>query len=158
MFVRLLRRLALLFAVGAALAPLAHILELPNKFRLEGRLWLGVQQHLYNGWGPIIGAPTEIGGLLISLALVVASRGRKELRLFYGASALAYIAMVACFFLLNDPVNKALSGWTPETMPANWTTYRLRWETGHALAGVFAFIAIMTTGAAIVAAEKTNRK
>jgi hypothetical protein len=157
MVVRFLRGLALLIAVGAALAPLAHILELPNKFRLDGPLWLGIQQHLYNGWGPMIGAPTEIAGLLISLVLVVASRGGKKLRLFYGASALAYIAMLLSFFLLNDPVNKALNAWTPETMPADWTRYRLKWETGHALAGVFALFAIVTTGAAMAAAGKSDR-
>lgn len=157
MVVPFLRRLALLLAFCAALAPLAHVLELPNKLRLDGPLWLGVQQHLYNGWGPLIGAPTEVGGLLLSLVLVIASGGRMKLRLFYAASALAYVGMLLCFFLLNDPVNRAVSGWTPGTMPADWARYRLQWETGHALAGLFALVALVTTGAALAAAGRPDR-
>jgi hypothetical protein len=115
---------------------LAHVLELPSKFRLDGELWLGIQQHLYEGWGPLIGAPTEIGGLLVSLSLVAASAGRKSLLVLYGITALSYVAMMMYFFLLNDPVNKALSGWTPATLPSNWPAYRLEWEIGHALAAL----------------------
>ena len=59
---RLVRLLAFIVAILALLAPAAHVLELPNKLRLDGPLWLAVQQSLYAGWGPFICAPTEIGG------------------------------------------------------------------------------------------------
>ncbi|HVY13586.1 MAG TPA: hypothetical protein VHB27_00045 [Rhodopila sp.] len=154
---RWLRWLGLLLAFGASLAPLAHVLELPNKLRLDGALWLGIQQHLYDGWGPLIGAPTEIGGLLVSVALVVTSLGRKSLFLLYGITALSYVAMILCFFLLNDPVNKALSGWTPATLPPDWPAYRLEWETGHALAALFGLLAVVTTGAGLLVANGTAK-
>jgi hypothetical protein len=144
---RLLRLLALALAVVATLTPLAHVLELPNKLRLDGALWLAVQQHLYNGWGPFVGGPAEIGGLLVSLALLVAAR-RAPVRLLYLASALCYIAMLLCFFLLNDPVNQALKGWTPATLPSDWSHYRWKWEIGHALAAVFTILALTTTALA----------
>jgi hypothetical protein len=54
--------------------------------------------------------------------------------------------MIAVFFLFNAPVNEALNGWTAATLPANWSTYRLRWEIGHAFAAalaVIAFVALM---------------
>jgi hypothetical protein len=35
--------------------------------------------------------------------------------------------------LLVAPMNAALSGWTPETLPADWTNYRDQWETGQAI-------------------------
>ena len=75
--------LGLLVAAGACLAPLAHVMELPNKRRLDGPLWLAVQQHLYNGWGPVIGAPTEIGGLIISLASVAVRKKSRPVMLLY---------------------------------------------------------------------------
>jgi hypothetical protein len=30
-------------------------------------------------------------------------------------------------------MNAVLAGWTPETLPADWTAVRNRWETGHAI-------------------------
>jgi hypothetical protein len=52
---RWLQRINLAFAILAVVAPLAHVLELPNKLALDGPLWLAVQQHLYRGWGPFFG-------------------------------------------------------------------------------------------------------
>ena len=43
-------------------------------------------------------------------------------------------------------MNEALNGWTAATLPTNWSTYRLRWELGHAFAAalaVVAFVALM---------------
>ncbi len=142
-----LRWLALLVAFLACLAPMAHVLEMPNKVRLDGPLWLAVQQHLYAGWGPFIGAPTELGGLIISLILLATSRGRA--RMLIGLAVAAYIGMLLSFFLLNAPVNAAVNGWTPATLPADWAGYRWRWEIGHALAAVFARFGLATTRAAV---------
>ncbi len=44
-----LRGANLACASAAVLAPMAHLLELPNKLALDGPLWLAVQQHLYRG-------------------------------------------------------------------------------------------------------------
>jgi hypothetical protein len=49
-------------AIVATLAPIAHVLELPNKLRLSGPLRLAVQKSLYQGWGPFLGGPFEIAG------------------------------------------------------------------------------------------------
>lgn len=138
-----LRWLALLVAFLACLAPMAHVMEMPNKLRLDGPLWLAVQQHLYAGWGPFIGAPTELGGLIVSLVLATVGRGRD--RFLFGIAAAAYVGMLLCFFLLNAPVNAAVDGWTPATLPADWTRHRWRWETGHALAALFALLGLAVT-------------
>jgi hypothetical protein len=50
----------MLLAAVAVTAPIAHVLELPNKLALDGPLWLAVQQLLYRGWGLVFG-PVEIG-------------------------------------------------------------------------------------------------
>lgn len=135
--------LNLLLAWLAVLAPAAHVLELPNKLTLDGPLWLAVQQRLYRGWGPFFGAPVEIGVLLTTLALVVARRrDRAALRLTITA-AVAYIGMLAAFFVLNQPVNAAFAGWTPATLPPDWPSYRRQWEIGHALAAVLSVVGLV---------------
>jgi hypothetical protein len=142
---RWLRCLALLIGFSACLAPMAHVLELPNKVRLDGSLWLAVQQHLYAGWGPLIGAPTEIGGLIISLILLAANRRHARRAVLFGLAGAAYGAMLLSFFLLNAPVNGAVNTWTAATLPTDWTNYRLRWEIGHAVAALFALLAFVAT-------------
>lgn len=60
-------------------------------------------------------------------------------------AALAYASMIGVFFAMNDPVNRAVNGWTLATLPSNWPDYRLRWEAGHALAAVLAILGFVAT-------------
>ena len=46
-----LRTANLIIAFIATTAPIAHTLEMISKLTLDGPLWLGIQQHLYRGWG-----------------------------------------------------------------------------------------------------------
>ena len=148
-----LRPANLAFAVLAALAPIAHVLELPNKLALDASLWLAVQQHLYRGWGPFLGGPVEVIALATTMALLAARRHDPALRRLTLVAALAYAGMIAIFFVFNDPVNAALNTWTPSSMPPDWNSWRLRWEVGHALAAVLAMVAI----AALVRARLIER-
>jgi hypothetical protein len=50
--------------------------------------------------------------------------------------------MIAVFFAFNAPVNAAVNGWTVATLPPDWPDYRLRWETGHAIAAALALVAL----------------
>jgi hypothetical protein len=138
-----LRWANLVLAIFAALTPLAHVLELPNKLGLDGPLWLAVQQHLYRGWGPLLGGPAEIGALATTLALLVVFRANRRARRLLAVAAAAYAIMLASFFILNSPVNAAVSGWTSSTLPFNWQNYRLRWEAGHALAALMSVIGLV---------------
>lgn len=137
-----LHRVNLLFAVLATWAPLAHVLELPNKLALDGALWLAIQQQLYRGFGPLLGGPAEIGALATTLGALYARRADARPRRLSALAALAYAAMVAVFFVFNAPVNAAVNGWTASTLPGNWPQYRLRWETGHALAALLSVVAL----------------
>ena len=138
---RYLRGLSLLVAAFAITAPMAHVLELPNKLALDGSLWLAVQQRLYRGWGPVFG-PVEIAALALALALVAARRRNRPALRWTIAAALAYTAMVAVFLALNDPVNKAVARWTADSLPPDWSQYRLEWEIGHALAAALSIVAV----------------
>jgi len=138
-----LRWANLILAIMAALAPLAHVQEMPNKLALSGPLWLAVQQHLYRGWGPFWGGPAEIGALVTTLLLLMNRRRDRRTSRFTLIAAAAYAAMIVAFFAFNNPVNIALNRWTTATLPANWPDYRLRWETGHALAAVLSVIGLI---------------
>jgi hypothetical protein len=137
-----LRRLQLVIAALAVLAPAAHVLEMPNKLTLDGALWVGIQQHLYRGWGPFIGAPLEVAGLVVSLTLAVRDRSQRGLAWANGIAAAAYAGMIAVFFVFNAPVNQAVSHLTTATLPADWQTLRRQWETGHAIAAVLSVVAL----------------
>lgn len=135
-----LRPINLALAVLTALAPTAHVLELPNKLSLDGTLWLAVQQHLYRGWGPFLGGPTEIGALATSLILAHLRRRSRAVWWPTLVASTGYAGMIVAFFFLNSPVNAGIAAWTTTTLPINWQVYRLRWEAGHAIAALLALM------------------
>jgi hypothetical protein len=139
---RTLRSAGLIIAFIATTAPLAHVLEMISKMTLDGPHWLFVQQTLYRGWGTAFG-PIEIVALLVSGALFFMARDQGARRAFLIASG-CYVAMLVCFFMFDGPVNTALNTWTADTLPGDWTDYRLRWETGHALAAFFSIVAFVS--------------
>jgi hypothetical protein len=51
-------------------------------------------------------------------------------------AAAAYGGMLILFFVFNAPVNAAVTGWRSDTLPADWTWFRARWEIGHCLAAI----------------------
>src|SRR5262245_3371609 len=93
-----------------ALVPLAaltaHIAELPNKFLMDGPLWLAVQQRLYHGWGPVT-APFEIGAILLAWVLVIRGRHVRPMLHLALATAILFALCLPVFFLMNQPVNIA---------------------------------------------------
>jgi hypothetical protein len=140
-----LRTANLIIAFIATTAPIAHVLEMTSKLTLSGPLWLEIQHHLYRGWGEVFG-PVEIAALLSALALLSASWRERAARRTHLITALCYAAMLAVFFIFNQPVNTVVAEWTSATLPADWSDYRLRWEVGHALAAllsVFAFVTLL---------------
>jgi hypothetical protein len=138
--VRALRWISMLTTAVPLGATAAHVMELPNKFSLDGPLWLAVQQNLYRGWGPFI-APFEIVAIVTSWALAYMVRAWPPAFALTLTAAFCLSAMLAVFFLFNAPVNAAFAGWTTETLPTDWPGYRLQWELGHAIAFVLALTA-----------------
>ena len=138
---RYLRGFNLLLAAVAVTAPMAHVLELPNKLALDGPIWLAIQQSLYRGWGPIFG-PVEIAALLTTIALGVARRGNPPSLWRTILAAAGYAAMLGAFFAFNEPVNSAVTRWTADSLPSDWPDYRLQWEIGHALAAALSIVAL----------------
>ena len=121
-------------------ATTAHVMELPNKIMLDGPLWLAVQQTLYRGWGPVVGS-FEIVAAVSAWVLLYTVRGRRPAFALTLVAALCLSAMIAVFFIFNAPVNAAVAGWTPATLPPDWPDYRRQWESGHAISFVLALVA-----------------
>jgi hypothetical protein len=115
-------------------------------------MWLAVQQRLYRGWGPIFG-PVEIAALATTAWLYFISPTQRRA---YLIADVCFVLMLVCFFVFNDPVNKAVIGWTVSTLPADWADYRARWETGHALAATLSVIAFFVLVTARVRAPSDS--
>ncbi len=138
-----LRWFSTVVAIAALLGPAAHVLEMPNKLDMDVALWLQVQQQLYRGWGPFIGAPVEIAGVAVNALLALDRSSGATQRWLRGLVACIYAAMILVFFVLNAPVNAAVSSWSTATIPADWAGYRWRWELGHCLSALLALVALL---------------
>lgn len=145
MHVRIVRWVSLFTAAVTLGALTAHVFELPNKLLLEGSLWLAVQQNLYRGWGPFV-APFELTAIFTTWLLSFLVRKQRPI---FGLTLLAASLLsvtLGVFFVLNAPVNAAFAAWTIQTLPADWSDYRWRWELGHAIGFglvLIAFIALL---------------
>ena len=140
MWGRALRWISLIATAVPLAALAAHVLELPNKFHLDGPLWLAVQQSLYRGWGPFI-APFEIVAIGATWLLVYLARRRPPILAWTLTAALCLSALLVEFFLVVEPVNLAVAAWAAETLPLDWPDYRRQWEIGHAVGFVLALAA-----------------
>lgn len=122
-----------LFLVALTLGlAFCHVLEIPGKLRLDGAAWLTVQHNLYVAFG-VIGAAIEVLAILLTWVVLVLVRRRRPAFAWTLGAAVCVTAGLAVWAGVVAPVNTALNGWTPETLPADWTAYRNRWEIGHAL-------------------------
>ena len=148
MLLRIVHWISLLSTAVTLTALGAHVLESPNKLALMAPLWLAVQQRLDRGWGHFIG-PFEVTATIASWILFsLAGRQRPIFGLTLAASC-ALTAALAVFFVLNAPVNAALTSWTPATLPSDWSRYRLRWELGHAISYVLVLVAFVALSRAL---------
>jgi uncharacterized membrane protein len=112
-------------------AALAHLLKLPNKMPLSAAEYLWVQQHLYSGFGRVLG-PVELGAFLSALALTTLLRKHRLAFLLGLAASICSAVALIIWQLHNDPVNAAVAAWTIDTLPPDWVIYRDRWEYAHA--------------------------
>jgi hypothetical protein len=137
--------LSLLFVALTLGLAFAHVLELVGKLRLDGPSWLVVQQNLYVGFGPI-GGTIEVLAILFTWLTLFGRRGSTRAWRWTLVAAIAVTAGLVEWALVVSPMNGVLSAWTPQSLPAEWTRVRDRWETGHAVQAVLfaiAFVALV---------------
>jgi hypothetical protein len=149
--VRVLRTSAVTpLAVTAALE-FAHLLELPRKLTYDANLYVRVSHSLYL-WFAYVGAPAEILGILLPAALTIAMRGRPGFGHALTATIGGAVAL-AIWLVVVAPANAEFAAWTPHSVPANWTFWRLRWGVGHAVA----LIPLLTSIIALTHLPPTSR-
>ena len=132
MALKTVRFLSLLLVALTLGMTFCHVMEIPGKLRLGGAAWLTVQHNLYVAFG-ILGAVIEVLAILATWVVVFLVRRRRPAFFWTLGAAICVTAGLAVWFLLVAPMNAALSGWTPETLPVDWTSYRNQWEVGHAI-------------------------
>lgn len=148
MALKVVRFTSLLLTALLAGMLFCHLLELPNNMKLPEGLWLAVQQHLYNDFGPVasIIEPAAIATTLLLAFMLRRHRPAFGLTVF---AALCLIAHLVEWFLVVNPVNIRVNSWTIATIPADWAGARNRWEYGHAVGAALAIAAL----AALIAAS-----
>ena len=126
-----------------------HALEYPGKVKLTGPEWLTVQHNIYVAFG-VVGAVIEVTAIATTWIVFAQIRTWKLPRVLTLLAALCTTAALGIWFGWVDPVNTALNAWTPDTLPDNWTSFRDRWEAGHAASAVLFLLAFSALVVAIL--------
>ena len=163
-----LQVLALLLVSIAMALSLAHALELPGKLRLPREAYISVQPMYYPGFtiGGLVG---EVGGILATLVLLLATpSGTTSFWLIFVA-LIALLAMHAVYWVMTHPVNgfwlrgeqigRSSAGFFAfDPMGqiraighprVNWTSLRDRWEYSHVVRAALALVALILLAIAV---------
>jgi hypothetical protein len=138
MLLKVTRFVALLLAALTLGMSFCHLMQLPARMGWDQYLWVGstVQSGLYSLFGSI-GALIDVA-TVIAVGLVayfVREHARPGFRVASGALLLFALALVL-WWVLVYPVNVELAKWVNGPVPSDWTSYRARWEWGHAIISV----------------------
>ena len=157
----------LLVSIAMALS-LAHALELPGKLRLPREAYIAAQPMYYPGF-TIGGMVGEFGGILATLALLVATPSSSNSFWLIFVALTALLAMHAVYWVLTHPVNgfwlrggrigRAGAGFfdfdpigrgrTIGHPRVNWTSLRDRWEYSHVVRAALALVALILLAIAV---------
>jgi hypothetical protein len=129
----------------------AHVLEWPAKLQYDGPLYTRLHTTLYIYWGPpsLTGfvEPAAIVAVLVLAALLRHERPAFPLAALAAGALL--LAFPVIFFWRVEPANAAFrAAALAGTVPKDWTAWRARWETGHALRFVLHLVAFVLLASA----------
>ena len=153
MLLKATRFVALILAALMLGMGLCHLMQLPSRLAWDQYLWVGstVQGGLYEAFGTV-GALVSIG-TMIALGLVahfVREHHRPGFRLVV-ASAMLFALAIMIWWVVVYPVNVELAKWVNGPVPADWTSYRARWEWGHAAISLVELIGFSALVASVLA-------
>ena len=147
------RFVALMLAALTLGMSLAHLMQIPARMGWDQYLWVGstVQGGLYALSGTA-GAVLNVATLIALMLLVyfVQEHGRPGLRSALVAALLFSLALVL-WWVLVYPVNVELAKWVDGPVPTDWTSYRDRWEWGHAVISLIELAGFATLVGSVLA-------
>jgi hypothetical protein len=109
----------------------AHTLEMPAKLRYDGPQWLHVQHTLYPAYASV-GGIIELAAIIAAAVLAVVLRDwRPALVAALAGTACLVVAFVFVWLMVTNRVNARTAEWTADTLPADWESWRKRWEVSH---------------------------
>jgi hypothetical protein len=126
-----------------------HVLEMPARRSWDQSLWVAttVTGGLYRMFGPTgVGAWIDLGAIVAAGVLAYRVRHRRPAFGLTLAGAVGLAAANAAWWALVFPANLELADWLTGPVPADWASWRDRWEFGHAtVAGLKAagFVALV---------------
>ena len=124
----------------------AHVLEWPAKLDYTGEFYLRLQTSLYAYWGPprITGFVEPAAVLSVFFLAVLCRAHPVTLRLTVGAAICLLLAFPVVFFWRVAPANATFFHAARAGMlPPDWNSWRMRWETGHAIRFLLHLIAFV---------------
>ena len=158
MALRLVRFVALMLGALTLGMGLCHLLQLPARMGWDQYLWVGstVQGGLYSLFGSV-GAVIDIATVITLglLTYLVREHHRPGVMLALSAALLFAIGLLL-WWVLVYPVNVELAKWVNGPVPSDWTTYRSRWEWGHATISLFELLGFAALIASILADTPRN--
>ena len=159
MILKTLRFITLLLVALWMGLEFSHTLELPPKVQYDGRLYVTIQNTLYQYFGaPGPGAIVTVGALVSAIALLLLVRKRRPA--FYwtliGTLCLAFAFPVVYFWQI-EPVNGVFRQATSDTLPANWMQLRQQWEYGHFTNFVLTLFGFSTLLMSVLVETSSNR-
>jgi hypothetical protein len=112
----------------------AHVLELPQRLQYDADLWFALTRPnaLYRYFG-VVGGPIEVAAVVGTIMLAVVLRHQRPSNRLAVGAALFHSAALAAWVTIVAPANAAIGEWGSRGIPPDWETWRIRWETGHAL-------------------------
>ncbi len=158
MVIKATRFIAVLLAALTLGMGFCHLMQLPSRLGWDQYLWVGstVQGGLYSLFGSI-GAVIFVATVIVLAlnAYFVREHGRPGFRLALTAAVLFALALVL-WWVLVYPVNAELAKWVNGPVPADWTSYRARWEWGHAIISLAELLGFASLIGAVLADTPRN--
>lgn len=144
----------MLVALSMSMA-FCHLLEMPIRLGYAPTLWSQVTniEGTYQYFGPPVGAILEGGAWIAAVLLAVLSRKRDRPIFFLTlAAAICMILTQAVFWTFVMPVNNQMLGWSPDSLPPDFATWRNQWEYAHAARALLQIIGLGALVASLLVA------
>ena len=111
----------------------AHLLEAPPRLTAwPPELWR--ETTVFHGqfaYFAIVGAPLDVGAIVLGAIMTVVVRGRRPAFRLALAGTILFAVSLAIWISVVAPANAILAQWVPGPIPDDFAAVRYRWEAGH---------------------------